>query len=50
VTSPTSEREERPGIIDAVPVRHPGRYVAIAVLAVLGRPAQTLRTADRTPG
>ena len=36
MTSPTSEREERPGIIDAVPVRHPGRYVAIAVLAVLG--------------
>jgi polar amino acid transport system permease protein len=27
--------EERPGIIDAVPVRHPGRYVAIAVIAVL---------------
>ncbi|HEY5788694.1 MAG TPA: amino acid ABC transporter permease, partial [Microlunatus sp.] len=36
MTSSTQEREERPGIIDAVPVRHPGRYVAIAVLAVLG--------------
>lgn len=36
MTSATSEPEERPGIIDAVPVRHPGRYVAIVVLAVLG--------------
>jgi polar amino acid transport system permease protein len=27
--------QERPGIIDAVPVRHPWRYVAIAVLVVL---------------
>lgn len=27
--------EERPGLIDAVPVRHPGRWVAIGVLAVL---------------
>ena len=36
MTSPTPEPKERPGIIDAVPVRHPGRYVAIAVLAVLG--------------
>ncbi len=26
---------ERPGRIDAVPVRHPGRWVAIAVIAVL---------------
>lgn len=26
---------ERPGKIDAVPVRHPGRWVAVAVLAVL---------------
>ncbi|MGN6780063.1 MAG: amino acid ABC transporter permease [Marmoricola sp.] len=26
---------DRPGTIDAVPVRHPGRWVAIAVLAVL---------------
>lgn len=27
--------EERPGLIDAVPVRHPWRWVAIAVIAVL---------------
>ena len=27
--------EERPGVIDAVPVRHPGRWVAIGVIAVL---------------
>ena len=27
--------EGRPGRIDAVPVRHPGRWVAIAVIAVL---------------
>ncbi|MCW2785055.1 MAG: amino acid transporter permease [Marmoricola sp.] len=27
--------EQRPGTIDAVPVRHPGRWVAVAVLAVL---------------
>jgi polar amino acid transport system permease protein len=26
---------ERPGLIDAVPVRHPGRWVAVAVLALL---------------
>src|SRR6476659_9642364 len=26
---------ERPGLIDAVPVRHPGRWVAVAVIAVL---------------
>lgn len=30
-----AEREERYGPIDAVPVRHPGRWVAIAVIAVL---------------
>ena len=36
MTSSTAEQQERPGIIDAVPVRHPGRYVAIVVLAVLG--------------
>jgi len=29
------QTEERPGIIQATPVRHPGRYVAIAVIAVL---------------
>jgi len=27
--------EERPGLIDAVPVRHPGRWVAVAVIALL---------------
>ncbi|PPK98713.1 polar amino acid transport system permease protein [Kineococcus xinjiangensis] len=27
--------EERPGRIEAVPVRHPGRWVAVAVIAVL---------------
>lgn len=27
--------EERPGRIDAVPVRHPGRWVAVAVVAVV---------------
>jgi polar amino acid transport system permease protein len=27
--------EDRPGMIDAVPVRHPGRWVAIAAIAVL---------------
>ena len=26
---------ERPGVIDARPVRHPGRWVALAVIAVL---------------
>src|SRR5437763_18362 len=26
---------DRPGLISAVPVRHPGRWVAIAVIAVL---------------
>lgn len=29
------EREDRYGVIDAVPVRHPWRWVAIAVIAVL---------------
>jgi polar amino acid transport system permease protein len=32
---PAVEAADRPGAIDAVPVRHPGRWVAIAVLAVL---------------
>ena len=27
--------DDRPGLIDATPVRHPGRWVAIAVIAVL---------------
>ncbi|MFT4166863.1 MAG: amino acid ABC transporter permease [Microlunatus sp.] len=31
----SSADPERPGIIHAVPVRHPGRYVAVAVIAVL---------------
>ena len=26
---------DRPGTIDAVPVRHPGRWVAIAVIAAI---------------
>ncbi|MGB3593092.1 MAG: amino acid ABC transporter permease [Ornithinimicrobium sp.] len=30
-----SPGQERPGKIDAVPVRHPGRWVAVAVIAVL---------------
>jgi polar amino acid transport system permease protein len=34
--SPAAEAAgERPGKIDAVPVRHPGRWVAVAILAVL---------------
>ncbi len=32
---PARVAEERPGVIDAVPVRHPGRWVAIGVIAVL---------------
>ena len=34
-SSTTSRPDERPGLIDAKPVRHPGRWVAIAVIAVL---------------
>ncbi|YAL84084.1 amino acid ABC transporter permease [Dermacoccaceae bacterium W4C1] len=30
-----SESQERPGAIDARPVRHPGRWVAVAVIVVL---------------
>ncbi len=30
-----AERDDRPGMIDAVPVRHPGRWVVIAIIAVL---------------
>jgi polar amino acid transport system permease protein len=30
-----ADGSDRPGAIDAVPVRHPGRWVAIAVIAVL---------------
>lgn len=32
---PPAPERERPGRIDAVPVRHPGRWVAIAAIAVL---------------
>jgi polar amino acid transport system permease protein len=38
VTEPTARdqpRAERPGLIEAVPVRHPGRWFAAAVIAVL---------------
>ncbi|TDW19566.1 amino acid ABC transporter permease [Kribbella kalugense] len=34
-TRPAQPDAERPGAIDAVPVRHPGRWVAIVVIAVL---------------
>ena len=33
--SPAGEKDSRPGKIDAVPVRHPGRWVAIAVITLL---------------
>ncbi|RCK71023.1 amino acid ABC transporter permease [Desertihabitans brevis] len=32
---PAGDAEERPGLIEAVPVRHPWRWVAVAVIAVL---------------
>ena len=32
---PEAGREDRPGKIDAVPVRHPGRWVVIAIILVL---------------
>lgn len=35
MSSNPSPGQERPGKIDAVPVRHPGRWVAVAVIAVL---------------
>ena len=35
VSAPASVSDDRPGLIRAKPVRHPGRWVAIAVLAVL---------------
>jgi len=35
VPDPTGDGDGRPGRIDAVPVRHPGRWVAIAVLALI---------------
>jgi polar amino acid transport system permease protein len=37
-TTPVDDSEhgdDRPGMIDAVPVRHPGRWVVIAIIAVL---------------
>lgn len=34
-TSDTSSAGERPGKIDAKPVRHPGRYVAIVVIGII---------------
>ncbi len=33
--APAAVGDDRPGVIDAAPVRHPGRWVAIAVIAVL---------------
>jgi polar amino acid transport system permease protein len=33
--TPAGAAGERPGVIDAVPVRHPGRWVAVAVLTVI---------------
>lgn len=35
-TRPAAVDGERPGLITAIPVRHPWRWVAIAVIAVLG--------------
>ncbi len=35
LSAPASVSDDRPGLIRAKPVRHPGRWVAIAVLAVL---------------
>lgn len=35
MTEPGTVDPERPGRIEAVPVRHPGRWVAVAVIAVL---------------
>lgn len=35
VSSAAPAADERPGVIDAAPVRHPGRWVAVAVIAVL---------------
>ncbi|RZT19619.1 polar amino acid transport system permease protein [Kribbella sp. VKM Ac-2569] len=34
-TRPAASADDRPGAIKAVPVRHPGRWVAIAIIAVL---------------
>jgi polar amino acid transport system permease protein len=35
VEAPRGTGEDRPGVIQAAPVRHPGRWIAIAVIAVL---------------
>lgn len=35
MTGPTDTVGERPGRIDAIPVRHPGRWVAVALIALL---------------
>lgn len=35
MSNPAEPSAERPGRINAVPVRHPGRWVAVAVIAVL---------------
>ena len=35
VPQPAGSADDRPGLIRAVPVRHPGRWVAVAVIAVL---------------
>ena len=32
---PPAPDEQRPGVIDAKPVRHPGRWVAVAVIAIV---------------
>ena len=34
-TSPAPDGDERPGMIDAVPVRHPGRWVVVAIIALI---------------
>ena len=48
LSAPGVGRRRPPGLIDAVPVRHPGRWVAIAVLAVLA--ADVPQPADQQPG
>ena len=46
--SSTKEAPARPTAIKAVPVRHPGRWVAVAVIAVLG--AMLVNTVVTNPG
>ncbi|OLT17613.1 ABC transporter permease [Pseudonocardia sp. CNS-139] len=48
MTSEASEERTRPAPIKAVPVRHPGRWVAVAVLAVLA--AMFVNTVLTNPG